>query len=211
MMNVWHAVWCMCGNQCNRFQDNNLYDTDILCIHRVDTKEEVELQTEYNQTYSTLVTSSCCITCGLSWEIAKDCGSLTMPFIKLRSTLIEKRPKLQEAGVNHTFQAFMQLMRSECGRGHVTRSTGLFRPGIKGLITHAFTDTAASRLPLTWRTNHNKEISFRWGLFYKSKHLLSPTQKRNEEDIKDDNRCFSSSLQNAEAINWNAMRDFRNR
>lgn len=27
----------------------------ILCIHRVDTKKEVELHTEYNQTYSTLV------------------------------------------------------------------------------------------------------------------------------------------------------------
>lgn len=59
-----------------------------------------------------------------------------MPFIKLKSTLIEKRSKLQEAGVNHKFQAFMQLMRSERGRGHVTRSTGLFRPGIKGLIKH---------------------------------------------------------------------------
>lgn len=43
-------------------------------------------------------------------------------------------------------------------------------------------------------------MRFRWGLFYKSKHLFSPTEKSDEEDIKGDNRCFSSSLQNAEAI-----------
>jgi len=44
----------MFGNQCNRFQDNTTYIILIYCAS-TDTKEEVDLQTEYNQTYPTLV------------------------------------------------------------------------------------------------------------------------------------------------------------